>query len=132
MRAAGDPFVPFNLVSYRPAFLRLAARVKIRSDYRPDRVVQAIEQRVRRIFSFERREFGQPVAFSEVVAVLQQEQGVEAVNLTQLYRSDEESTVPPPALLVAAPAQTGPGGEMLGAELLLLDPSPLSDIGVLS
>jgi predicted phage baseplate assembly protein len=132
MRAAGDPFVPFSVVSHRPAFFKLAARVKVHSDYRPERVIQAVQERVRTAFAFERREFGQPIAFSELIAVLQQEPGVEAVNLAQFHRSDEEPTVPPPALLAAAPAQTGTGGGMLGAELLLLDPSPLSDIGVLS
>jgi hypothetical protein len=132
MRAAGDPFVPFNVVSYRPAFFKLAARVNVHGDYRPERVIEAVQERVRTAFSFERREFGQPVAFSELIAVLQQEQGVVAVNLTQFHRSDEDPAGSPVALLDAAPAQTGGGGEMLGAELLLLEPSPLSDIGVMS
>ena len=132
IRNAGDPFVPFRVVSYRPAFFKLAARVKVDNSYRSEPVVQGVQERVRKSFSFESREFGRPVAFSEVIAVMQHEKGVEAVHVTQFHRSDEDPISAMPALLMADPAQAGADGETLGAELLLLDPSPLSDIGVLS
>lgn len=131
IREAGDPFVPFSVLSYRPALFKLAARVKVHGDYRPEQVVRSVQERVRTAFAFEHREFGRPVALSEVIALIQQEKGVEAATVTQFHRIDEEPAFPFPALLGADQARVG-DGELLGAELLLLDPNLLPDIGVLS
>ncbi len=129
MQQAGDPFVPIRVQSYRPAFFRLAAGVKVHPDYLADRVLTAVEQALRAQFSFTGRQFGQPVALSEVVAVMQSVAGVDAVDVDKLYRFDDTSAGSKILLPAAAP-QAGDTGTIAAAELLTLDPSPLHDLGV--
>jgi predicted phage baseplate assembly protein len=131
MQQAGDPHVPLRVQTFRPAFFRLAAGVKVDPDYLPDKVLAAVEQALRTQFSFAAREFGQPVALSEVVAVMQSVAGVVAVDVDKLFRFDDTSAGLKMLLPAAAP-QAGDKGTVAAAELLLLDPSPLHDVGVMS
>ena len=130
MQQAGDPYVPLRVQTYRPAFFRLAAGVKVHPDYLPDRVLADVEQALRAQFSFTARQFGQPVALSEVVAVMQSATGVIAVDVDKLYRFDDTSAGRKMLLPAAAP-QAGDKGTIAAAELLTLDPSPLHELGVM-
>jgi predicted phage baseplate assembly protein len=130
MQQAGDPHVPLRVKTYRPAFFRLAAGVKVNPDFLPDKVLAAVEQALREQFSFTARQFGQPVALSEVVAVMQSVAGIIAVDVDKLYRFDDTSAGLKMLLPAAAP-QAGDKGTIAAAELLRLDPSPLHDFGVM-
>jgi hypothetical protein len=151
MQMAGDPYVPLRVQTYRQAYFRMAARVKVDPDYQRDHVLAAVEKALRTSFSFDARAFGQPVTQSEVIAVMQAVPGVVAVDLYKLYRPDSlafylpgRSHLPiiidffPPwsikllnNTLLAAVPQTGARGGILAAELLTLDPAPLDDLGVM-
>ena len=120
---AGDPTVPFIVKSYHPRFFRLSAQVKIDPDFLTEKVLEQIEEELREEFSFEARDFGQPVHRSEVIALIQSVKGVVSVNVTQFYRSDESSSTSHLHLVAAVPAR---GGEDLTpAEILMLDPQPV-------
>jgi predicted phage baseplate assembly protein len=120
---AGDTTVPFIVKSYQPRFFRLSAQVKLDPEYLPEKVLAQIEQELRDRFSFEARDFGQPVHRSEVIALIQGIKGVVSVNVKQFYRSDENPTTHL-HLVAAVPA---PGGQDLtSAEILMLDPQPLT------
>jgi hypothetical protein len=129
MRSAADPFVPLEVQSYRPATFRIAAKVKIDADRKPDKVMAAVEQALRNCFSFAARDFGQPVEFSGVIAVIQGVPGVVGVDLESVYRTGGAPAVNDPLLA------DGPGldssGQMLAAELLTIDPAPLDQLGVM-
>ena len=88
-----------------------------------------VETSLRDSFSFDARDFGQPVSQSEVIAVIQSVPGVTAVDLDKLYRSE---ALPAEQVLndrlFADPPQ--PGSETPAAELLTLDPSPLDGLEV--
>lgn len=123
IEGAGDPTVPLVLKSYQPRFFRLSAQVKIDPDLLPENVLAEIEQKLRDSFSFQARDFGQPVHQSELIALFQNVTGVISVNLTALHRSDENPTLHL-HLIATAPA---PGGEDLSpAEILMLDPQPVT------
>jgi predicted phage baseplate assembly protein len=130
MQQAGDPHVPLRVQTFLPAFFRLAAGVKVHPDHSPDKVLAAVEQALRARFSFTARQFGQPVALSEAIAVMQSVTGVIAVDVDQLYRFDDISAGLNMLLPSAAP-QAGDQGTIAAAELLTLDPSPLHDLGVI-
>lgn len=120
---AGVPDVPVTLASYRPRFFRLAAAIQIHPDYLSEKVLDATEQELRTRFSFDERKFGQSVTLSEVISVMQKVEGVLAVDIDYLHRSNEPPTrkhhlradVPRPGQLHPFPA-----------ELLTLDPQPLN------
>jgi len=120
---AGDPTIPLLLKSYQPRFFRISAQVKIDPDFLPENVLAQIEQKLRDSFSFQARDFGQPVHQSEVIALIQSVTGVLSVNLTAFHRSDEDPTTHL-HLVAAVPA---PGGQDFSpAEILMLDPQPVT------
>jgi predicted phage baseplate assembly protein len=129
MRRAADPFVRFKVASYRQEFFRVAAKVKVEPTHRQERVLTAVEQALRFAYSFEARDFGQTVALSEVIAVMQAVPGVVAVHLDKLYRHGRPSILN--ARLAAAIPQVGADATISPAELLTLDPGPLDSLGVM-
>jgi predicted phage baseplate assembly protein len=129
---AGDASVPLRLAAYRPALFKLAAAVRCDPDLLSDKVTAAVESALRSAYSFDARGFGEPVPSSEVVAVIQGVPGVLDLNLSALYLG----TDPSPSLgdLISDTPQAGVmlagAGPVLGAQLLTLDPAPLSDVVV--
>jgi len=130
LQQAGDPFVSLRVKSYRPAYFRFAGKVKVNPDYETDVVLASVERTLRNQFSFEVRAFGQPVFSSEVIAAAQAVPGVVAVDLSKLYRADAAATLET-RLLAALPEMLA-DGSMVAAELLMLDPAPLDELGVIS
>ncbi len=122
--ASGDPSVPLSIEPYTPRLFRLKAKVKVQQpEYLPEKVLPLVEQKLRERFSFEARAFGQTVALSEVLEVMQSVEGVVAVDVDKLYRTDKTEKLN--IRLEAALPQTG-GEQVVAAELITLDPSPLN------
>ncbi len=130
LKNSGDPYAQFSLLSYRPAYFKLDAELYIHSDYIADFVVEAARLALREKFSFDARAFNQAVHLSEVISTLQKVEGVTAVDVNHLYRSDEGPVDPPPGSLM--PGVSTSGDQIAGAELLTLDPAPLDQIRVKS
>jgi len=130
LQQAGDPFVNLSVKSYRPAYFRFAGNVKVNPDYETDRVLAAVEQALRAQFSFDLREFGQPVMLSEVIAAIQSVAGVAAVDMNKLFRADAATAKLETRLLAALP-ETLANGDVVAAELLTLSPAPLDELGVM-
>jgi predicted phage baseplate assembly protein len=128
MQKAGDPYVELRVKSYRSALFRITGSIIRDPEYQPQKVLAAVEQTLRAQFSFDARTFGQPVMLSEVIAAVQAVPGVIAVDIDKLYRTDQAAVLHP-RLLAELPIW-GAGGEMLAAELLTLDPGPLTDLTV--
>ena len=129
MQQAGDPLTPIRVQSYRPAFFRVEVKVLLDSSYPAEKVVAAIKATLRKHYAFDRRDFSQAVIRAEVISTIQHTAGVVAVDLDRLYRVDANN----PSLesrLIAETPRAG-AGKPLAAELLTLDPQPLS-IGIMS
>ena len=119
---AGDPYVPVRVDSYEEAKFKVAGSIKIDPDYEAETVVAAAIEALRGEFSFARRGFGQPVALSEVIALIQNVAGVVAVDLDKLYRTGEAAILN--SRLEAALPAGGDPNSLGAAELLTLDPAP--------
>jgi hypothetical protein len=136
MRSNGDPRIPLSVKSYTKASFRMNAEVKVDPSYQTEVVLAEVMSALRDRFSFEAREFGQPVTYDEVMAVMQEIPGVTAVNVTALYKwplSDEQTKkLPKLPLDNPLPAKTPVEGrtEAEAAELLTLD-SPPFDLEVM-
>ena len=124
MRASGDPLVSLAVKSFQPRFFRLRGTIKVDPDFLPENVKTEVEEKLRAAFSFEEREFGQPVHLSEVISVMQNVSGVVSVDVDEFYRSDQ-AVDRLPRIPAAAP-QPGSDGDTAPAELLLLDPNGLN------
>lgn len=128
MQAAGDPYVALRVQTFRLALFGVQANVKVNPDYDAASVLAAVEAKLRAAFSFAARAFGQPVAQSQVLAVMHTVPGVVAVDMNALYRIDEPAA--PHARLAAAFPRAGADGVVEAAELLMLDPRPVN-LGVM-
>jgi len=120
--ANSEPWVSLQLSSFDPVFFRIAGTVTVEPDYLVSDVAAGVEAALRNTFSFDRREFGQPVHRSEVIAAIQAVDGVDFVDLNSFYRSGDPEDLKTD--LVAAVPRPGKN-EFFPAQLLMLDPGPL-------
>jgi hypothetical protein len=125
--SAGAPGVHVTVGSYHQAYFRLAATVRVDPAYIEEKVAAAVESALRARFSFEARAFGQPVALSEVVAVMQNVEGVVAVNVQRLHRDGAGGRLLNTVVTAALPAPGTGVARVKPAELLTLHPDPLGD-----
>jgi len=131
---SAEPNVPVRLSSYRRGAFTFSANIMVDPAWAMDAVLAAARQAARDAFSFARRSFGQAVTRSEIIALLQGIQGVVAVQVSALRRTDTALFVPAARLAVlrentqidAALPQVGSDASVLAAELLTLDPRPLN------
>lgn len=122
----GNPYVPLTVASYDPRPFEIAANVRVDPDYDTTLVLAAVWQNLAAAFSFERRQMGQSVAASDVVAIVQQTAGVVAMQLSGLCPSGSPNPGVPPLLCAAGPLPPR------GAQMLLLDPASQYAIGAWS
>lgn len=127
LRSYGDPYVPFTVQSYRQAWFELAGTVTVHPDHVTEIVMRAVEETLRQRYAFEARNFGQPVALSDVIASIQAVSGVVAVDLDRFVRQDQSLPATQPRLIADRPAM-GADGVVPAAELLLLDPASLTQL----
>jgi predicted phage baseplate assembly protein len=126
LRRYGDSLLPLTVATYLPRTFRLKARIKVDARYLPAETLAKAGAALRDAFSFARRDFGQHVSLDEVMAVLQSVTGVEGVDVDQLHRVDAGAVPPLVPRLFALPPRELPDGTFQAAELLTLDPGPLS------
>ncbi len=126
LRLAGDPQVPIQIATYRPAFFKLKVKIKVDPDHLAEKVLAAIEEAMRAAFSFYARAFGQPIMLSEVYAVIQAVAGVIAADIDKLYRTGTFSKLNH-RLLADRPIDDGAGG-LSASELLTLHAAPLDQL----
>jgi hypothetical protein len=122
-----DTTTRVDMAGYRRIWFRAAAKLRVSPDRRFSDVAAAAADAMRQAFSFAARSFGQGVSAAEVIALLQGVSGAEAVDLDGLaLEVDLGDQHVPDAVEAWLPAEDAQvGTEVLAAELLLLDPSPL-------
>ena len=124
--AASEPYVTLSLQAYSPIYFRLAANVTVSPTFILGDVQTEVETALQTAFSFTARDFGQPVNLSEVIATIQNVDGVEGVLVTALYFStDTANPSPLNQYLAANIPQSGARAASL-AELLTLDSAPIA------
>jgi predicted phage baseplate assembly protein len=121
IQKTGDSSVPLRVESYQPASFRLTASLKIDPDRHEEAVLDAVKKALQTHFSFEMRSFGQSVTVSEVVQVMHSIQGVIAVDVDELCRTDEKRGDWTEQPLIASVPQARAETEAMAAELLTID-----------
>jgi hypothetical protein len=125
LRRFGDPLVPLRLESFRPSAgaFRLRLKVKVAMDADSALVMPAVEESLRKAFSFEARDFGQSVSVDDLAAIAQAVPGVVATHTAALHRAN----APHAGTTRLQPHLPVTRGNSLPepAELLMLDPSAL-------
>jgi len=127
LRTYGDPYVAFAIKNFRKVLFQAHGKIAIDTDHVLATVMAAVSAALRNAYAFEVRQFGQPVALSEVIAVIQSVTGVIAVDIDNFYRNDDTDP-PSQARLIAKQPAMGADGLVESAELLLLDESSLNQL----
>jgi hypothetical protein len=121
MRSSGDPQVSLRVRSYRKRLFRLTARITRHPDWLAERVRSDVRDALVSRFGFSARTFGQRVALSEVMAVIQTVSGVVGVDVDAIFRTDLIGGSGLLAPLPSAVPAVGSGSQTEPAELLLID-----------
>jgi hypothetical protein len=127
LRSYGDPYVAFTVKDFCKVFFQLQGTVTIHPDHVSDTVMAVVTADLRERYSFDARQFGQSVALSEVIALIQSVPGVVAVDIDMFYRNDEPLPPLKSRLDADSPAM-GADGLVPAAELLLLDEASLNQL----
>jgi hypothetical protein len=119
---ASDRALAVSVANHRSARFVLTASLRVLVSYQPDLVIADAKRRLAEAFGFASRDIGQPVARSEVIAVLQNTPGVDWLDLDAFHRSDGSGNA---VALTAALPRSGhrDNTQVLPAEILILDPS---------
>jgi predicted phage baseplate assembly protein len=130
LAGAGQPTVTFDVLPFVPVRFRAHLKVKVHADHLPEKVLAAVTDALHAAFDFAAREFGQAVSQSEVIAVVQAVPGVVAVDLDALYRTTApNNTLSLHPRLPALGPRPGADGRLQGAEVLVLEPGPITVLG---
>jgi hypothetical protein len=124
LEGARDPHQALEVGSFEPVLFRVKARVGVDPDFRPEDVLPRAEAALREAFSFAARDFGQGVALSEIMAVLQAVDGVVGVDVEALHLNAAPPSLEP--RLFAQPARLDEDGATRPAQILTLAPEPVS------
>jgi Baseplate J-like protein len=89
----GDPSQPIQLAVRELLLLIISANVRVLPDYQWESVAPKIRAALLETFSFERREFGQEVRYSEVVSTIQGVEGVAYVDVEAMDAFDYATVV---------------------------------------
>ncbi len=91
LRGSGDPHLPIILQTRFLFLLFIGADVRILKEYQWEPVVKMVRAKLLDTFSFERRELGQDLVLSEVIAAVQAVPGVDYVDVNFLGYVPEKS-----------------------------------------
>jgi hypothetical protein len=116
------PGIPVDIDTYSKLFFSVEGSLYIHPDYIPEKVLAEVEKQMRNTFSFDSRSFGQGVACSEVLSVIQNVNGVVAVDLDSFCLSTESKQVKD---IIPASLPVAGSDHPTRAELLTLDSQPL-------
>jgi hypothetical protein len=128
MLDAADGTLAVTLCPYVPVTFSVAATVTPDPTLVDTEVLASVKAALVAAFSFDARQFAQPVFASEVIAVVQEVPGVVALTLDGFARTGD--TPSPPAQYVNAAAPTLGGAGLIGAELLTLEPGSLPGVAL--
>ncbi|WP_394840098.1 putative baseplate assembly protein [Pendulispora rubella] len=125
----GDPQQPVKVDARTAKFIVIDASVSVDEDHPWDTVRPRIEAALRDTFSFDRRELGQPLHRSEVLACIHAIEGVTCVNLnafgvvSDAGKTEFPDEKDPPVYLARIDQKRELPHEFLPAEIAYLSPS---------
>lgn len=100
-----DPHIPFKLGSFIKKTFSITAKIKINTDFMQEKLISSVRNKILDTFSFEKRQFGQPVSLSEVVTLIQNTDGILAVDLDELYIDEINNAGNPAELSILVDAE---------------------------
>jgi hypothetical protein len=123
IQSARDPAERFVVANYEPCAFALSERILVAERFVAADVLSAVRDALMDAFSFEGRDFGQPVTAAEVIAVSQSVDGVVAVDLDELYETEMDEHAGDLRKSLPSLGARLEDGVLLAAQLRTLDPA---------
>jgi hypothetical protein len=120
-----DPIESVKVDGFQLRTFSIDALLIIDKRYFADDVKSQVEASLIEVFSFDNRDFGQPVSAAEVFSVMQSVGGVIAIDLNKLELDNVESDSVSSTTILSSKKARVEEEKILQAELLLLDPEGL-------
>ncbi len=120
-----DPIELVKVDGFQLRKFSIDALLIIDERYFADDVKSQVEASLIDEFSFDNRDFGQPVSAAEVFSVMQSVEGVIAIDLNKLELDNVENDSVSSTTILSSEKARVENGTILQAELLLLDPDGL-------
>ncbi len=119
---ARDPLQKVQIDSYARLLFNLEAKLLLDPRYQAEMIKEKVRAALNSTFTFERRQFGQAVTASKVVEIIQNIEGIIAVDLDALYQARRSKALE--ESLMALQARSDPQTDQVHpAQLLLLNPA---------
>lgn len=128
--ACRDNLAMVKIDTFNKRLFQVEAKLLVDEKYTAEDVLSEAKSAFKQAFSFENRDFGQPVTASEVISILQHVRGVNAVDLDRLFLTDrafvnDKELGPmqdqPAAVLPCSGAEWPEGGDFQKAQILLIN-----------
>jgi hypothetical protein len=126
INASKDPAITVHIKPFEPVLFQVSANVAVKPDYVTEKVLSAVRGALLAAFSFESRQFAQGVDLSSVVSVIQQVDGVMAVDIDFLYPVQFVETKPSFNIALGASDARWTSTGMAGAQLMTIDPEGIT------
>ena len=130
IRTHGDPHVEVLVLAGVTQTFRIALKVVVDPAYDPGTVLTAVEAALRSAYSFDARDFGEPVFHSEIDAVAHSVAGVLAVDVDKLYISGTPAGIS--ERLLAQRSAVGTNYAAIPAGVLVIDDAPFDALEQMS
>lgn len=120
IEANKDPVHHLTTASFTPRAFGVNASMLVDERYLWEDVVVSVKNALNNTFSFTARRFGQGVTPAEVTTVMQNIDGVIAIDLERIWRTDQSYLAAPPRRIIEAMPPIDVNGQRQTAELLLI------------
>jgi hypothetical protein len=123
-----DPMIKFSISSFDKLTFDLDASILVAKEREPEKVFVDIKNSLIEKFSFSSRHFGQSVGESEIMSVIQQVKGVEAVDIDNFFITGkkEEKKKFESSILAKVAKWDDKEAKIMPAELLLINPKGIN------
>lgn len=88
-----DPLLPIQIDTFKQKFFDVVARIKVDERIEFEKVVSSVKELLVATFSFSNRNFGQHATISEIMAVIQTVEGVQAVDVDHVCHTCNEKPI---------------------------------------
>jgi len=111
---------PIRIDRCKPRWFNLEAGIIVLPGHDEDEVLGEVQEMLQQAYGFASRDLAQPVRLAEVTSRMQRVPGVKAVQVTAFFRKGENASIQ--REILASPASLTADGDLVPAELLLINP----------
>lgn len=117
------PGVQLQIESFRKRYFRIKGSLNVHEDYVFEKVHDEVIETLRNVYSYKNRQIGQNVHLSKVISVIESTEGVNYIDIDQLFITGAIERL---EKVLIAQIINANSTSITASELIMLDPSPFT------